>query len=153
VAKPCVVIVDNYERLDPTTRAVITQYFRVQHKGANGSELWLILELPDGQGLGHVLTIERERYELDKFEFFKQQPLSKKQIQELAQILDLKEIPPGSTVKWICHAGLLDSNNRIVKLFEEHRKDHPVKDEQYGDLEFFYLLSAASIPVEMTFER
>lgn len=153
VQQPRVVIVDNYERLDPTSRAVIEQYFRVHRKNANGSEYWLILELPDGQGLSHVIEIEGERYELDKFDFFRQIPLSPKSIQELAQVLNLKEFPPGSTVKWICHGGMLENGERTVKLLDEYRRDHPVNDEQYGDLEFYYLLSAASIPAVITFRR
>jgi hypothetical protein len=152
IEKPRVVIIDNYEQLDPTSRAVMEQYFRVQRKNSSGSELWLILELPDGQGISQVIDVERERYELDKFDFLKQLPLSPKAIQELAQTLELREIPPGSTVKWICHGGLR-KGERIIKFLEEHRKDHPINAEQYGDLEFYYLLSGASIPAEITFER
>ncbi len=151
--KPRIVIIDNYEHLDPTSRAVIEQYFRVQRKSSSSSEYWLILELPDGQGISRAIEIERERYEQERFHMLRQLPLDQTSIQELAQTLQLKEVPPSTTVKWICHSGSLQYNERTIKLLQEYRADHPANPEQYGDLEFFYFLSAASIPAEMTFER
>lgn len=147
------VIIDNYERLDPTTRAAIDQYFRVQRKGSSIAEYWLIFELPDGQGFSHAIDIEKERYEVMRFAIFRQLPLSPASIRELAQVLELKEVPPGRTVKWICHAGLLQQSQGALKLIQQYRADHPANPEQYGDLEFYYLLSAAAIPTEIEFTR
>jgi hypothetical protein len=151
--KPRIVIIDNYEILDPTSRAVIEKYFQEQRKGSSSSEYWLIFELPDGQGISRAIEIQREKYEQEKFHILRQLPLDPTSIQELAQALEMSGFPSGSTVKWICHGGSLQYNERILKLLREYRTDHPAIPEQYGDLDFFYLLSAASIPAEMTFSR
>ena len=151
--KPRIVVVDNYERLDPTSRAVIEQYFQEHRKGSSSSEYWLILELPDGQGMSRLIGIESEKYEQEKFHIFRQLPLDPASIQELAQALETSGFPSGSTVKWICHGRSLQYKERILKLLQEYRTGHPAIPEQYGNLDLFYLLSAASIPAEMTFSR
>ena len=58
---PRVVVVDNFERLDHTTRDVIARYLERFAEGAGGSEIWVVFEPRDGQSLYDLVTDEAKQ--------------------------------------------------------------------------------------------
>ena len=143
--KPRIVIVDNYERLDATTRKVIESYFRSYAEDAEGAEFWVIFEPQDGLRFSEIMRPEAGSYGYQRTTFFEQVFLSPEARLKLNQFLGRDEPPLHSAVKWIVY-GTPQRNNRILSRLEAFRDEHAVSEDRYGALEFFYFLSAAAAP-------
>lgn len=143
--RPRIVIIDNYEGLDPTTRRVIESYFRSYAEGAEGAEFWVIFEREDGPRFSEIMRFEAGGYSYERTTFFEQDYLSAEARLKLNQFLGRDESPVYSAVKWIVY-GTPQRNNRILSQLAEFREQHPFNEDHYGALEFLYFLSASAAP-------
>lgn len=154
VAKPRIVIVDNYERLDLTTRRILERYFQESYKDAAGAEFWVIFESTDGPGFSKLIQQSENGYaQFSKnVSFFQQQLLTQAALLKLNQFLGRDEVPQYSTVKSVV-AGTAQQVERVVSAVKAFTSQHPRKEGEYDELEFFYFLSLAASPGSIEFSR
>jgi hypothetical protein len=138
---PRCVIIDNYERLDLTTKHVIERYFAEFAEGAKGVEFWVIFEAPDGGTFSKLADPGKKGYGFKRTRTFRQLLLDKKEKERLLEML------PGrgegaldyNVVKLIAKE-TTEGEERIKRLAEQYRNDHR-KETAYDPLDFLYLLS------------
>ncbi|HEX8458129.1 MAG TPA: hypothetical protein VF656_12585 [Pyrinomonadaceae bacterium] len=137
---PRFVIIDDYERLDQTTKSVIQRYFEKYVPRAAGSEYWVVFEGQDGDKFSNRIT-EGQRFEAYKeSRILQQQLLDEEERRRLVERFNRPlEALNYQAVKLVCK-DTTKGKERIQKIAERYRRDHP-KETRFGDLEFLYLLS------------
>jgi hypothetical protein len=151
---PRFVLLDNFERLDFTTREVVKRYFQMQGENARGSEFWVIFEGEDGERFSSYIQLDRQTYYgYKQTELYRQELLTGEEKRDLVRVANR---PPAAaefaTVKSICRGGD-EGEQRIQKLFQEYRLRHPKDPARYGNLEFLFLLSLTASPGEVALGR
>ena len=113
---PKVIIIDDYETLDPTSELVLNTYIKKYISDGYGLEYWIIFEHETGIRFStHVLEdLRNDNYR--KVKFFKQLPLRPFEKNELAKVVGKPERAEFSAVKWICHEHKSDS--RVLNLLD-----------------------------------
>lgn len=154
VEKPRIVIVDNYERLDLTTRRILKRYFQKHYQDAAGAEFWVIFESTDGPGFSKLVQQSENGYAQVSKEvsFFQQQLLTESALLRLNQFLGRDDAPQYSTVKSVV-AGTAQQVERVVSAVKAFTSEHPRKEGEYDELEFFYFLSLAASPGSIEFSK
>ena len=140
---PKVIIIDDYETLDPTSELVLNTYIKKYISDGYGLEYWIIFEHETGIRFStHVLEdLRNDNYR--KVKFFKQLPLRPFEKNELAKVVGKPERAEFSAVKWICHEHKSDS--RVLNLLKEKKNltDNHISRSAFNLL---YLLSFSSHP-------
>ncbi|HEU4508650.1 MAG TPA: hypothetical protein VFR78_10460, partial [Pyrinomonadaceae bacterium] len=150
---PRIVIVDDWEQLDATTRRVITRYFGAHAAGRTGAEYWIIFE-PDTEGdrfSNLVLNNSGPGYK--KTKLFRQLLLTPQEKLNLVRVLGKPaDAAEYDVVSRICNAEDPKSGE-VVDDFKKYRRDHPKKETGYDDLDFLFLLSltADNVPLSEKF--
>ncbi|HMJ62040.1 MAG TPA: hypothetical protein VK493_09770 [Bryobacteraceae bacterium] len=145
---PRIVIIDNWQALDPTTRAVLEAYLRSE-AAQDDAELWVVFEMETRQLdvwiADRASDLSRTSYVLS----FDQLPLTTPQKRELVKITHGQEDAIEATaVKFVCQDWALKIQS-LVPAFEQWRARHPAQSDTYGDLEFLYFLSLTSTPGDL----
>ncbi|HEX5875449.1 MAG TPA: hypothetical protein VFY60_12445 [Pyrinomonadaceae bacterium] len=150
---PRIVIVDDWEQLDATTRRVITRYFGAHAADRTGAEYWIIFE-PDNEGerfSNLVLNNSGPGYKRTKL--FRQLLLTPQEKLDLVRVLGKPaDAAEYDVVSRICNAEDPKSGE-VVDEFKKYRRDHPKKENGYDDLDFLFLLSLTvdNIPLPENF--
>ena len=146
---PRIVIVDDWEQLDATTRRVITRYFGTHAADRTGAEYWIIFE-PDNEGdrfSNLVLNNSGPGYKRTKL--FRQLLLTSQEKLDLVRVVGKpSDAAEYDVVSRICRAEDPKSGE-VVDDFKKYRRDHPKKENGYDDLDFLFLLSltADNVPL------
>jgi len=154
-AKPRIVIIDNYEGLDVTTRRALERYLQQYAKDASSSEFWVVFEHTDGAGFSKILQQEKSKYEdilkAASTYFFRQEYLSKAELLKLCQLLGREDIPVYSAVKPVV-LGKAETD-RVFSILKAYKAEHPLRQSRYGALEFLYFMALAASPSRIAFSR
>ena len=146
---PRVVIIDNFEHLDETTRRVIDRYFQKYSEARRGSELWFIFQKQDGARFSNLALEHEAGYGFRKTQFFEQMVLNDEEKKALVSLINRPEDAlEYITVKRITHAKAQD-DEQSEAFFRAYRKDHP-QEPTYGGLEFLFLLSLTADTIFLT---
>jgi len=147
---PRVVIIDNFEHLDYTTKCVIDRYFQQFAEGRRGSEFWIVFEAQDGEKFSGVLLDDPMSYGFKRTQFFDQLVLTEPEKKDLVRLLGRPEdAVEYTTVKRISHSKHQDSK-QVEAFFRDYRERHPPTEDLYGELEFLFLLSLTAENVFLT---
>lgn len=144
---PRAIIFDNYEALDRLSKDVFEDYLSTS-RGNDGAEFWVVFDHKMAAGLTSWILTEKTSSAAVKSQFwiFEQTLLTEAEKQSLISFLGLgEEAAEFATVKMICTEDP-EAEETFEKLFQDWRDSHPVKQEQYTDLDFLYLLSATATP-------
>lgn len=145
---PRAVIIDNYQRLDLTTRRVIEEYFVCQANQAAGVEYWVVFEDVSGDALSTQALLRSKDYGYARTHLCHQLYLSGNEKQRLVDILGRPERAADfSAVKNVCYESE-KSDQRLSDFFTEYRRLHPPSPNKYSVLDFLYLMSLGSGPGE-----
>jgi hypothetical protein len=147
VAYPKVIIVDDYEALDDTTKEVLTKYLETCGD-SGGAELWVVFEGKDGNRLSSwVLDNKTDPVARSQFLLFEQVLLTYQEKRELTKVLgnDDDRAAEFTTVKAVCHDKARKGAS-FQDLFLEWRKKHPARTAGEDSLKFLYLLSLTATP-------
>jgi hypothetical protein len=134
------VIVDGFDRLDPTTKATIHSYFQNHTRKATHSDLWVIFE--------NAVTLEFRREALlahaghgyQRTKHFDQLLLTDDQRRDLAAYDDQPLRDGAYTVRQV-RRPQLGGGEAFHEFFEQQRIKYPWSEDRYQTLEFFMLLS------------
>jgi hypothetical protein len=149
---PRFVIIDDYERLDYTTRSVVNRYFQKYSEYATAPDCWIIFERENGERFSDWVIERPKLYGYKQTRFLQQLILRDEEKQQLVQLLKLdKRFVEFTAVKWVCGEGQRPGADWISNFFEEHRKHNPRSEARYGNLELFYLLSLTTSPANISF--
>ena len=141
---PRAVIVDDVERLDYTTRAVLRRYLEKYAGIPSGVELWVVFERRGGDALSNWILSPAGRAILPQTQILTLLPLTTTERKQLAETLGFPERADYSVVKTICAADTnLESVQSVLAPF--HGKDR-LSPQNRGDLELLLLLSVTSNP-------
>jgi len=147
---PRVVIIDNFEALDTTTRHVIARYFKAHSSLRSGSEYWIIFENGNGSDRLSNLKFKDSGPAYAKTKLFRQLLLTPQEKVNLVKLLSKsQEIAEYDVVSRICHAEDPQSPE-VAKFFKSYRDRHPKKETGYDDLDFLFLLSLTADNVFLT---
>lgn len=154
-AKPRVVIIDNYEGLDITTRRTVERYLQEYAKDASSSEFWVIFEHTDGAGFSKILQQEKSKYEdilnASSMFFFRQEFLAKSELLKLCELLGHEDTPVYAAVKPVV-LGKAETD-RVFLILKAYKDQHPLRQSRYGALEFLYFMALAASPSRIEFSR
>jgi hypothetical protein len=140
---PRCVIVDGYERLDTTTKAVIRSYYRRYAKAALDYELWVVFETLGSEDFGDKARTSLDAYGHNWTRWYEQLLLDDGERQRLAEHCGRSGQADLHTVKAICGAG--EGGDASYELFfDDYRRKYPASATQDGTLELFYLLALGS---------
>jgi hypothetical protein len=148
---PRLVIVDNYELLDDTTRAVIKRYFENPIEEALGSEFWIIFERPDGLKFSNLVVARNfDSQVINGIGLYEQTLINDEQKRRLIRARHRPETAAAfTTVRRICEE-LVDTaeispyskgQNDPRQMFKDYRRGHPRSSDGYDILDLLYLLS------------
>ena len=150
---PRIVIVDDWEQLDTTTRLVITRYFEAHAAARSGAEYWIIFE-PDGEGDRFSnLLLDNSGPGYERTKRFRQLLLTPQEKLDLVRALGKPaEAAEYDVVSRICNAEDPRSGE-LVDVLKKYRNYHPKKENGYDDLDFLFLLSltADNVPLPEKF--
>lgn len=137
---PRFVIIDDYERLDLTTKSVIQRYFEKNVADADGSEYWVVFEGQDGDKFSTRIADGPQFEGYRDSRILQQLFLDEEQRHSLVERFDR---PPETVnyqaIKLICK-DTAKGKERVKKIVERYRREHP-REAMFGNLEFLYLLS------------
>ena len=143
---PRVVIIDNFDRLDKTTRMVVFRYLQYYAQRTVASEYWVVFETDEYRLLSSDIYTKSCTYTRDHSEHFSQRLLNTDEKRKLIAQLELESEPEDYTsVKGLCQ-GNEQAKKSMQKLFQNHRLLNPSQEQRYGTLDFLYLLSITSYP-------
>lgn len=140
---PRCVVIDGYERLDTTTKAVIRSYFRRYAKAALDYELWVVFETFGSEDFGDKARTSLDAYGHKWTRWYEQLLLDDGERQRLAEDCERPGQADLHTVKAICGAGE-EGDGSYELFFDEYRRKYPTSATQDGTLELFYLLALGS---------
>lgn len=151
--RPRVVIVDNYEHLDATTRAVIRRYFETHtREKARASEMWVIFEGTDGETFSKEATKFPPPPAFKETSFFKQLLLTDPEKRAFVERLGLPDYDISfSTIKNLVRQHVEDEQHILIKIENERAKLG--KSDSYGPFEFLYFLSLNDSPHPLFISR
>lgn len=146
---PRVVIIDNFEGLDNTTRHVITNYFKAKSAQQSGSEFWIIFENVNGGDRFSNLVLETGA-RLSKTRLFRQSLLTSEEKLNLVRIIGKSpDAAEYDVVGRVCKAEDPDSG-AAATVIRNYRERHPRRKSRYDDLDFLFLLSLTAHNVFVT---
>jgi hypothetical protein len=136
------VVVDDYDRLDTTTKSVISSYFAHAELAERTFELWVVFESLELDELRKQLVVEREDHASYRLNSCAQLLLDKDQRRRLAELVGHPERGDLVTVKAISRSPSLD-DEELERFCQEQPLATPPREGTYGPLELFYLLALA----------
>jgi hypothetical protein len=149
-AFPRILIIDNWQALDHTTRAVLEAYLQ-SDSSQDDAELWVVFEKEAHQLDVWIALHASEQSRISQAVSYDQLPLTTQQKRDLVKCTLGKESAIESTsVKFVCRDWTAKIES-LVSIFKEWRGQHPPQPEGYGDLEFLYFLSLTATPGDLYF--
>jgi hypothetical protein len=149
---PRVVIVDDFEGLDPTTRQVVQRYFESHAREVSGAlELWVVLDSTEGGTLSQLAVSNREGFAFSRTSIVRQRLLTEAEKRDLAQLIGKPERAGFTTVKQICAEGE-KTGSEIHEQLRAYRMEHPRKP-LYGELELLHLIALTMLPEPIPLTR
>jgi hypothetical protein len=140
---PRCVIVDGFDRLDETTKAVVHEFFMQFADATKRPQLWVVFEDGSTPEFSERAQVFRSEYGFHWTSQYELQTLSDAERLELATRLGDPSQAAFQTVKAIATGGMAN-HVRIRTKFEDLRHAHP-SDLGPGPLELFYLLSLTAM--------
>lgn len=146
---PRVIIIENFEHLDSTSRLVIDLYFQKYSAQRSGSEFWIVFENENGDRFSNLFLNNPSRGGYSQTKLFQQSLLTEQQKLDLVKLIGKPaEAAEYATVKRVCHSK--DSDTEVETFFSEYRVRHPWDEKEYDELDFLFLLSLTADNVFLT---
>ncbi|MBV8866637.1 MAG: hypothetical protein JO210_14680 [Acidobacteriaceae bacterium] len=146
---PRVIILDDYDALDETSRQVLKAYLN-SNPDQNNAELWVIFQSREGERLGSwILDEQAQVVRRSQVALYEQLPLSTREKIELLRVLGRDQAAAQYTpIKLVC-GSVTETKKPLIEYFQNWRNSHPAQPEKYGDLDFLYFLSITSAPGDL----
>jgi len=146
---PRIIIIDNYEALDFTTKKTLKRYYNKYVEKAAGSEMWIVCEKRTGDGILNDVIQNSGNYTDLNTTTYEQLLLTQEEKEKLVKTLHR---PPESvqfaTIKAVCK-GEEEGGDLIYKKVSEYRIEHPCSNEKYDLIAYLCLLSLTSAPANI----
>lgn len=148
---PRAIVVNNYESLDHTTKAVLRRYLRGLGS-SDPAEVWVVFENPQGERLSSLMLAEGAPLIAaeSKLSLYEQLPITAEEQKLLPRREKSEAGANGQPIKLLCAD--VGEKKHLRESFDEWRSEHP-KRESYDDLDFLYFLSLTSGPCKLLIPR
>lgn len=136
---PRILIVDNFERLDDVTRAVLGRYLSRFAEAGRGAELWIVFELRNGDALSQEALTKPERFGSRRTSILRQLSLEPAERLHLARLTGDPGRGAFLSVKNVCRP-TVPRSSRYSTLIADYRSRQPRNPDRYDSLDFLALI-------------
>lgn len=145
---PRVVIIDEYEHLDSTTRRVIESYLNRYAEESRTSEFWVVFERQDSETFSKQASLLPQPFAYKQTRFFRQLIMTDVERHQLGQKMGRpEEVTEFTTLKGVFRQSGEDVEEILNKVRDYRKKAK--RSGTYGELDLLYLISLDYSPSKL----